>query len=161
MHVKEGFSSAVACFHCTEPIAQPTLSPSQAHCLHRWHDRHLQSSRLRMLNQLAILRWSLCLQARVWSAWRRWSDRRRSNDLHCSTTTSTSCPPSPDVTPDGDDAELPSASPLSPLVEPAAEPHPPNDHYSPCEVCSMWWRGAEWSLVCVCVCRWARTRLSW
>ncbi|GAA54395.1 protein SFI1 homolog [Clonorchis sinensis] len=47
-----------------------------------WSDQYKQACRLRQLDSLALSRWSCYLQARVWSAWLRWSnDRRRERNL--------------------------------------------------------------------------------
>ncbi|OON20983.1 fork head domain protein, partial [Opisthorchis viverrini] len=47
-----------------------------------WSDQYKQARRLRQLDSLALCRWSCYLQARVWSAWLRWSnDRRRERNL--------------------------------------------------------------------------------
>ncbi|TGZ65804.1 hypothetical protein CRM22_005702 [Opisthorchis felineus] len=47
-----------------------------------WSDQYKQARRLRQLDSLALCRWSCFLQARVWSAWLRWSrDRRHERNL--------------------------------------------------------------------------------
>lgn len=42
-----------------------------------WCQKYKQSVQLKNLDHLALCRWSLCLQARAWAAWRLWIIHRR------------------------------------------------------------------------------------
>ncbi|VDP77053.1 unnamed protein product [Echinostoma caproni] len=42
-----------------------------------WYEKYKESCRLRKLGQIALYRWSLCLQAQVWTAWRLWVKQKK------------------------------------------------------------------------------------
>ncbi|KAA3676369.1 protein SFI1 [Paragonimus westermani] len=49
----------------------------KVHCLTVWSKHYRESSHLRRLDAIALLRWSWRLQARVWLSWRRWVVKKR------------------------------------------------------------------------------------
>ncbi|CAL8106275.1 unnamed protein product [Calicophoron daubneyi] len=48
-----------------------------ASCLSTWWKIFEETRRSNQLNRLALFRWSMCLQARVWSAWRLYVEEQR------------------------------------------------------------------------------------
>nr|CAH8843321.1 unnamed protein product [Trichobilharzia regenti] len=48
----------------------------QKHVLNHWRLKLIEKKNTQTLESIALLRWSLCLQARVWKAWRLWIEWR-------------------------------------------------------------------------------------
>ncbi|TNN12497.1 Protein SFI1 isoform 3, partial [Schistosoma japonicum] len=45
--------------------------------LNQWHSRLIEKAKFQTLNSIALIRWSLCLQLKVWKAWCLWIKRQK------------------------------------------------------------------------------------
>ncbi|CAI2726573.1 unnamed protein product [Schistosoma spindalis] len=49
----------------------------QKHFLSQWHLKLIENSKFQALESIALVRWSLCLQAKVWKAWHLWIGKQK------------------------------------------------------------------------------------